>query len=93
MGDPGVAKSQLLSYIDRLAPRSEYSPVCGSESPVSGLMFHPVRHLLSIEATWGNINFWDGTDLLQKTKDCCIVIALWVFNNSTHNFDNNIIPL
>jgi DNA replication licensing factor MCM7 len=21
MGDPGVAKSQLLSYIDRLAPR------------------------------------------------------------------------
>lgn len=24
MGDPGVAKSQLLSYIDRLAPRSEY---------------------------------------------------------------------
>ena len=24
MGDPGVAKSQLLSYIDRLAPRSKY---------------------------------------------------------------------
>ena len=23
MGDPGVAKSQLLSYIDRLAARSE----------------------------------------------------------------------
>jgi len=23
MGDPGVAKSQLLNYIDRLAPRSE----------------------------------------------------------------------
>ena len=23
MGDPGVAKSQLLSYIDRLAPRCE----------------------------------------------------------------------
>ncbi len=23
MGDPGVAKSQLLSYIDRIAPRSE----------------------------------------------------------------------
>lgn len=22
MGDPGVAKSQLLSYIDRIAPRS-----------------------------------------------------------------------
>lgn len=25
MGDPGVAKSQLLGYIDRLAPRCEYS--------------------------------------------------------------------
>lgn len=24
MGDPGVAKSQLLGYINRLAPRSEY---------------------------------------------------------------------
>ena len=23
MGDPGVAKSQLLGYIDRLAPRSK----------------------------------------------------------------------
>ena len=23
MGDPGVAKSQLLSYIDRIAPRSK----------------------------------------------------------------------
>jgi len=23
MGDPGVAKSQLLSFIDRLAPRSK----------------------------------------------------------------------
>lgn len=30
MGDPGVAKSQLLSYIDRLAPRceGEWSSVC-----------------------------------------------------------------
>ena len=25
MGDPGVAKSQLLSYMDRLAPRSQYT--------------------------------------------------------------------
>lgn len=29
MGDPGVAKSQLLSYIDRLAPRSEYGAAGG----------------------------------------------------------------
>ena len=26
MGDPGVAKSQLLGYIDRLAPRSMFCP-------------------------------------------------------------------
>ena len=25
MGDPGVAKSQLLGYMDRLAPRSQYT--------------------------------------------------------------------
>lgn len=28
MGDPGVAKSQLLSFIDRLAPRSKYYIFC-----------------------------------------------------------------
>lgn len=26
MGDPGVAKSQLLNYIHRLAPRSKFLP-------------------------------------------------------------------
>lgn len=36
MGDPGVAKSQLLSYIDRLAPRSEYQAPEGGVGGVGG---------------------------------------------------------
>ncbi|KAF1568210.1 UNVERIFIED_CONTAM: DNA replication licensing factor MCM7, partial [Eudyptes robustus] len=37
MGDPGVAKSQLLSYIDRLAPRSEYRAPGGAGLEAMGL--------------------------------------------------------
>ena len=37
MGDPGVAKSQLLTYIDRLAPRSERGGIWGGLWGVGGL--------------------------------------------------------
>lgn len=75
MGDPGVAKSQLLSYIDRLAPRSEYSPVCQSKRLVSGLIFYPVRPFLSISAYVVNINFrGDGLTEREQSKGCLFLI-------------------
>lgn len=43
MGDPGVAKSQLLSYIDRLAPRSEsclLSPIWFNALSSMAFTFH-----------------------------------------------------
>ena len=39
MGDPGVAKSQLLTYIDRLAPRSEWGGIWGGLWGVGGLFW------------------------------------------------------
>ena len=39
MGDPGVAKSQLLSYIDRIAPRSKFTILAAFVSFVSSHHF------------------------------------------------------
>ena len=49
MGDPGVAKSQLLSYIDRLAPRCESAGGRGQG----------VCHMLSCP-TCRSVDHWAG---------------------------------
>lgn len=56
MGDPGVAKSQLLGYIDRLAPRSKFS----------GRGWQQIsRHTLAQTTCCGVIRLLDNTVLLN----------------------------
>lgn len=63
MGDPGVAKSQLLSYIDRLAPRSKISNEKASEKATSTVIkslknkIEKLRFLCWPDKIWIQNNF------------------------------------
>lgn len=50
MGDPGVAKSQLLSYIDRLAARSKYARMVSDDCFTSPQEYWALKQVKEYES-------------------------------------------